>query len=177
MAVNHRFGHNHVVQANNIRGEIFLAPDIHQSSFFIELPVEDFRVDAKEARLDEGGDFVPQPDEEAIAGTARKMLGEKVLDADNYPKIEINSVALIGPGGGMDATMRIKMRAMEREIVVPIAVENNKDKLVATAFFSINQTDFGIVPMRVFGGACRFRMRSRSACALLPAKVSHAEPN
>ena len=160
-----RFGHNHVVQAKNIRGEIFLAPDIHQSSFFIEIPVKDFLVDAEEARLDEGEVFFPQPDEDAIVGTARNMLGEKVLDAARYPKIEIKSLALTGPAWGMDVIMRIKIHAVEREIVVPSAVENSNGKLVVTAFFSINQTDFGITPMSVLGGglqvqdAIKVRMR------------------
>ena len=160
-----RFGHNHVIQAKNIRGEIYLAPDIHQSSFYIEIPVGDFLVDAEEARLDEGEEFSPQPDEDAIAGTSRNMLGEKVLDAARYPMIEIKSLALTGPAWGMDITMRIKMHAVERDIVVPSAVEYSNDKLVATAFFSINQTDFGITPMSVLAGglqvqdAIKVRMR------------------
>ena len=160
-----RFGHNHVVQAKNVHGEIFLAPDIHQSSFFIEIPIKDFLVDAEKARLDEGEIFFPQPDEDAIAGTTRNMLGENVLDATRYPKIEIKSLALTGPAWGMDITMRIKMHAVERDIVVPSAVENSNDRLVVTAFFSINQTDFGITPMSVLGGglqvqdAIKVRMR------------------
>ena len=160
-----RFGHNHVVQAKNIRGEIYLAPDIHQSSFSIEIPVKDFQVDAEDARLDEGDVFLTQPDEEAIAGTAKNMLGEKVLDAARYPKIEIRSLALTGPAWGMDIATRIKVHGVERKIVVPSAVENSNDKLVVTAFFSINQTDFGITPMSVLGGglqvqdAIKVRMR------------------
>ena len=160
-----KFGHNHVVQAKNIWGEVYLAPDIHQSSFFIEIPVKDFQVDAEQARVDEGEVFFPQPDEDAIAGTARNMLGEKVLDAARYPMIEIKSLALTGPAWGMDITMRIKMHDVEREMVVPSAVENSTDKLVVTSFFSINQTDFGITPMSVLGGglkvhdAIKVRMR------------------
>lgn len=160
-----RFGHNHVVQAKNVRGEIFLAPDIHRSSFFIEIPIKDFQLDAEQARLDEGEVFSPQPDQDAIAGTARNMLGEKVLDAARYPMIEIKSLALTGPAWGMDITMRIKMHAVERDIIVPSAIENSNDRLVVTAFFSINQTDFGITPMSVLGGglqvedAIKVRMR------------------
>lgn len=148
-----RLGHNHVVQAKNIRGEIRLAPDIRQSSFFIELPVKDFQVDADGARLDEGAAFMPQPDEEAIAGTVRNMLGEKVLDADKYPTIEIRSVALNGPAWGMDATLSITLHGVTREMVVPIAVDQSGERLVVTAFFAIKQSDFGIAPMSILGGA------------------------
>lgn len=148
-----RLGHNHVVQAKNIRGEIQLAPDIRQSRFFIEMPVKDFQVDAAGARLDEGAAFMPQPDEEAIAGTVRNMLGEKVLDAVSYPTIEIRSVALNGPTWGMDATVSITVHGVTREMVVPTAVEQSGDRLIVTAFFAINQSDFGITPMSILGGA------------------------
>ena len=148
-----KLGHNHVIQAKTIRGEILVAPDIHQSRFFIEIPVKDFHVDAAELRRDEGGDFLPQPDDDAIAGTTRNMLGEKVLDVANYPMIEIESVALNGPDWGLDVTMRIRLHGVEREIVVPAAVAHDRDTLVVTAVFSIRQSDFAIVPMRVFGGA------------------------
>lgn len=160
-----KLGHNHVVQAKNIRGEILLARDIHQSSFLIEMPVTDFQVDSEEARLDEGEEFFPQPDSEAISGTTKNMLSEQVLDVAKFPMIEIKSIALKGPAWGMDITVRISMHGVEREIVVPTAIENNKGKLIVTAFFSINQTDFGIVPMSVLGGALqvdnRLKIRMR----------------
>lgn len=148
-----KLGHNHVVQAKNIRGEIQLAADIRQSSFFIELPVKDFQVDAIAARLDEGSEFLPQPDDEAIAGTARNMLGAKTLDAARFPTIEIQSVGLNGPAWGMDVTLRIRMRGVERDVVVPTAIERSGDRIVVTAFFSIKQSDFGIAPLSVLGGA------------------------
>jgi hypothetical protein len=158
-------GHNHVIQARNIRGEIRLADEIRRSTFTIELPVKDFLVDAEPARADEGQAFSPQPDGEAIAGTVANMLGAKVLDAENYPLIAIKSVAVSGPAWGMDVTMRVTLHGVAREITVPTALEVSGGKLVATAFFSINQTDFGIAPMSVLGGGLqvdntvRVRMR------------------
>lgn len=146
-------GHNHVVQAKNFRGEVWLADDIHQSSLAIELPVSDFVVDNEAARADEGAEFFPQPDDEAVAGTRKNMLGEKVLDAARYPTIAIRSLRLSGPAWGMDVALRIKMHGVERELVVPVAVEHRGDTIVATAFFPIRQRDFGITPMSVLGGA------------------------
>lgn len=150
-----KLGHNHVVQAKNVRGEILLAPDIHRSRFFMEIPVRDFQVDVEASRLAEGAEFLTQPDKEAIAGTARNMLGEKVLDVANYPTIEIQSIALIGPDWGMDALVKISMHGIERKTVVPIAVEHGRDNLIVTAIFSIKQSDFGILSMRALGGALR----------------------
>jgi polyisoprenoid-binding protein YceI len=65
----------------------------------------------------------------------------------------------------MDVTMRVTLHGVAREITVPTALEVSGGKLVATAFFSINQTDFGIAPMSVLGGGLqvdntvRVRMR------------------
>ena len=160
-----RLGHNHVIQARNIRGEIRLADDIRRSTFAIEMPVQDFLVDAEQARADEGEEFSPQPDGEAIAGTTANMLGEKVLDAARYPEIAIKSVAANGPAWGMDLTVRVTLHGTAREMTVPTALAINADTLVATAFFSIDQTDFGIAPMSVLGGgllvdnSVRIRMR------------------
>jgi polyisoprenoid-binding protein YceI len=147
-----KLGHNHVVQAKKISGKIQRAADIRQSSFLIEIPVKDFQVDDEGARRDEGEAFFPQPDAEAIAGTSKNMLGEKVLDAENYPTIEIESVGLNGPSWGMDITAKIRMHGVERQVVMPAAIEASSDKLVVTSFFSIKQTDYGITPMRVLGG-------------------------
>lgn len=148
-----RLGHNHVVQAKNIRGEIRQSPDIHQSYFSIEIPVADLQVDSDSARQDEGEAFSSRPDAASIAGTARNMLGESVLDAPRYPTIEIHSTKLTGPAWGLDVGTRIKLHGVERELIVPTAVEQTGDTLVVTAFFSIAQTDFGITPMSLFGGA------------------------
>lgn len=160
-----RLGHSHVVQAGTIKGEIHLAPDIRQSSFSLVLPIADFKVDAAESRAEEGEEFSVLPDDEAIAGTTKNMLGEKVLDAVSFPQIEIGSLALSGPAWGPDITVRIKLHGVEREITVPTAIDNSGEQLVATAFFSVNQSDFGITPLSVLGGAIqvantvRVRMR------------------
>lgn len=160
-----RLGHNHVVQARNIKGEIHLAPEIHDSRFSLEIPVKDLEVDSAGPRSDEGADFSSNPDADAIAGTSRNMLGEKVLDAASYPSIKIDLLALSGPIWGLDATVRINLHGVVRELVVPAVVENRNDRLVVSSVFFVNQKDFGIVPFSVLGGALqvadtvRIRMR------------------
>lgn len=160
-----RLGHNHVVQATNIQGEIHLAPDFERSAFWLKLPVADFKVDAVGPRSEEGDEFSTLPDEDAIAGTTRNMRGEKVLDAARFPYVDIMSLALRGPSWGPDVTLRIRLHGVERDITVPIAIENSGEQLVVTAQFSVKQSDFGITPLSVFGGAIqvadtvRVRMR------------------
>lgn len=160
-----KLGHNHVIQARNIAGEIYLAADFHRSSFSLVVPVTDFRVDDPEARSVEGEEFATPPEAEAIAGTTKNMLGDKVLDAARYPQIDIRSVGLIGPAWAPDVTLRIKLRDVERDITVPVAIDHRDGQIAVTAVFEIKQTDFGITPLSVLGGALqvadtvRVRMR------------------
>jgi polyisoprenoid-binding protein YceI len=170
-----RLGHNHVVQATQARGEILLANDPHQSSFWVELPVSAFVVDTAAPRLDEGDAFHIQPDAAAITGTTLNMLGPLELDAEHYPLITIRSTALNGPLWGMDTTLRINLHGVERDMQVPVSVMLAGDQLIATAVFAIRQTDFGITPLSVFGGALsvedtvRIRMR-------IVASLAHPTP-
>jgi polyisoprenoid-binding protein YceI len=158
-------GHNHVVQAGRIEGTISVAPEVGRSSFAILMPVADFVVDAPVARAEEGAEFATQPGEDAVAGTRRNMLGAKVLDAEHFPRVEIRSVSAVGPPWAPDVTVRIRLRGVERELTVPVAVAMGQDRLVATAVFEIRQSDFGIEPLSVLGGALqvadvvRVRMR------------------
>ncbi|HEV2213390.1 MAG TPA: YceI family protein, partial [Gammaproteobacteria bacterium] len=138
------FGHNHVIQARNLSGEIYLAPDFRQSGFELTLPVKDFEVDAPAVRAVEGKDFAKQPSPEAIAGTRKNMLGPAELDADQYPEIRVRSVALNGPDWGPDTTVRISLHGRERDLTVPVAIEHCGEELVVSGGFDILQSDFGI---------------------------------
>lgn len=146
-------GHNHLVQAKMMRGALYLASDFPRSSFELAIPVTGFEVDAVAARSVEGGAFAKQPDDDAIAGTTKNMLGNKVLDAGRYPLIDIYSLALVGPAWAPDVTVRIKLHGVEHDTVVPVAIDYREEQIVVTAVFTINQTDFGITPLSVLGGA------------------------
>lgn len=158
-------GHNHVVQPGTIAGEIHLATDFHRSSFSLVIPVAGLHVDDPGSRSVEGQDFATPPDAEAIARTTRNMLGDKVLDAARFPQIDIRSLGLVGPAWAPDVSLRIRLRGVERDMTVPVAIDLQGDRLVVTAVFEIRQTDFGITPLSVLGGALqvadtvRVRMR------------------
>jgi YceI-like protein len=160
-----KLSHSHVVQPKTITGDIYLATDFHRSTFSLVIPVADFKVDGAEARSVEGDEFAILPDADAIASTTRNMLGKDVLDAANHPRIDIRSVRLVGPAWAPDVTLRIKLRGVEHDLTVPVAIDHREDQIAVTAVFNINQTDFGITPLSVLGGALqvantvRVRMR------------------
>src|SRR5579859_5030962 len=80
------FGHNHVIQAKQMSGDVYLASDLRSSGFTLTLPVSGFDVDAPEARAVEGPDFAKQPAAADIDGTRKNMLGPGLLDAEHYPE-------------------------------------------------------------------------------------------
>ena len=146
------FGHNHVIQATHIQGDVYLGTDLQHSAFTLRLPVKDFKVDVPLARAVEGPDFATQPSAPAVQGTYANMLGTGELDAARFPDIRIRSVSFTGPEWEPDATVRIELHGVAREITVPIALEHCGKLLIATGAFEIRQSDFGIRPFSILGG-------------------------
>lgn len=146
------FGHDHVIAARGIQGDVYLAPAFADSGFSLTLPVQQFQVDLPELRAVEGPDFAKQPSPQAVAGTLANMLGARELDAEHYPEIHVRSVKLTGPEWGPDLTVRIGLHGVERDISLPVAIERQGDELTVSGSFDIRQTDFGIKPLSILGG-------------------------
>jgi len=147
-----QFGHNHVITAGKIQGDVYLTPDIHKAGFHLTVPVQSLVVDPPAARKEEGGDFASSPSPEAVAGTRKNMLGPKVLDAQRYPDIDIRSVAVTGPDWAPDITVRITLHGVSRDLTVPVSLQHGDGRVTATGVFKLNQSDFGITPFAVMGG-------------------------
>ena len=147
-----RLGHNHVILARRIEGEIALAPDVSRSVVRLQLPVDGFEVDPPAERAALGEGFEPVP-EQAVIGTRRNMLGPRVLDASRHGTVRIDTVAVAGEGEALRMTLRIRLREVSRDIAVPVAWRLERDILSANADFEIRQSDLGITPLSVLGGA------------------------
>ena len=148
-------GHNHVIQAKGVVGEIDLAAEFAQSRFWLSIPVSGLVVDAAAARAEEGEQFASTPDAGAIASTTKNMLGDRVLQAGQYPRIEVRSVALGGPAVAPTLTVRIKLGPAERDLAIPVAIDYRDQEIRVTAQFEIKQSDFDIAPFSVLRGAIR----------------------
>ena len=147
------FGHNHVLLNRQLRGTIYWHAEPAQTRFSLQLPVAAFTVDEPAARAEEGDAFASQPDAEAIAGTRANLLGPAVLDAAHYPLITIRSIAIQGPAWQADVTAAITLHGVTRQISVPVAVFKQAASLTASGGFSLKQSDFGIAPFSILGGA------------------------
>lgn len=167
-----RLGHNHVIVATGYSGEIAIARDFHASRFQLDIPLAELIVDPSAARRDEGPDFAAEPDADAIAGTRANMLGPRVLNVAEFAHLRVRTLALAGPDWAPDVTVRIGLHGVERDLSVPVALDMNDARLRATAVFEIRQSDFGITPLAVLGGALQVadvvRVRLRIVALRLP---------
>jgi hypothetical protein len=156
-----RLGHDHVVASRDVAG--YVAPDEGRADFWV--PLDRLAVDEPELRARAG--FDTQPSDTDIAGTRGNML-EKVLEAEKYP------FALIGASGPARAgtaelELAITLHGTRRTLLAPVTIERDGDEIRASGRFSFAQSDFGITPYSILGGAVavqdrvdlRFRISAR----------------
>lgn len=150
-----RLGHNHVIAATQISGDIYVQSPLSASGFVLQVPLDGLRVDPPALRREEGPDFESQPSEQAVAGTREHMLGPDCLDAERYPEIRIRSVSITGPDWQPDVTLQITLHGATRELTVPVAFDRSADTVRVVGGFSLRQSEFGITPYSVLGGGLR----------------------
>lgn len=147
-----KYGHNHVLRAGNVKGDVYLAPRFADSGFSLSFAPGEFIIDPQDARAEEGAEFATRPSPQAIDGTRKNMLGPEVLDSEHFPEITIRSVALTGPEWGPEATVRVALHGVARDLTVPIAIERCDAQLITTGALVLHITDFGMTPFSVMGG-------------------------
>jgi hypothetical protein len=152
-----QFGHNHVIAAHDLEGDVYLNPRFHASGFRFRIPVARFEVDPSAARQEEGKEFATRPSPEAVAGTRKNMLGPKVLDAKHYPEITVRSIAVNGPEWAPDITVRITLHGVSRDLVIPVALWQEGNRINVTGTTRLQLTEFGMKPFSVMGGGLRVK--------------------
>jgi len=148
-----RLGHNHVMTAKSLKGEVSLHPDGARSRFDLAFPVAELIVDDPQARQAAGADFpgeIPQKDRE---GTRKNMLRAEVLDAEHFASVRLQSVSVMGPLQSARVVTRITIKDVSRDVEVPVSIVTSANQLSASGQFDIEQTDFGIKPFSIGLGA------------------------
>ena len=129
--------HDHTIQAPVATGNI----DMHEKSVTLTFNVADMKV------LDPG---VSESDRKDIDAT---MKGPKVLDGAQFPTISFASSSVKTSGDRTEVTGTLKLHGASRQITVPVAWQDEK----YTASLSLKQTDYGITPVKIAGGAVRVK--------------------
>jgi polyisoprenoid-binding protein YceI len=149
-----RFGHNHVISAPEFTGRANVdRTNLAKSTFELEIPVMSLVVDDAALRGGLGEEFSSVPSADDIAGTRGNMLGERVLAADDYPRLRVTGTGPIGQGA--DQTMRMTVHLLGRsvEVTVPTQLKFEGDELQAAGEFELTHEQLGMDPFSVMAGA------------------------
>jgi hypothetical protein len=152
-----RLGHNHVLVGRGLAGGLAVTRPSEASTFRLRLAVDSLSVDPPAARAEEGQDFTSEVSEQARAGTRENLLGAKVLDAAQFPFVEVALLAMAGPFWAPDLLVRVRIRDQVHDVPVAVGVWEDEDRLLARGSFSVRQSDFGMTPFSVLGGGLRVR--------------------
>jgi hypothetical protein len=168
-----RLGHDHVVASHDLRG--YVDPAAGRADLYVRL--DQLVVDEPALREEAGFDTDPSPD--AIAGTRRNML-EHTLEADRYPfamisvrKVDAAAYAKQGERSGGDRVpddidVTITLHGTTKTFRVPMRITGDSEVIDVAGQIAFKQSDFGIVPLSILGGAIavqddvrlRFRIQS-----------------
>ena len=136
-----RFGHDHVVSARNLEG--YVAPDAGRADLRVAL--DGLGVDEPELRKAAGLDT--QPSASDIAGTRANML-QRVLETERFP------YALIRVARAADTLdVTLTLHGVTRALRTPAAVRVDGGLVEVSGRLEFNQSDFGITPFSILGGA------------------------
>jgi len=139
-----RLGHDHVVASHNVSGYVSVSEGL--ADLFV--PFERLAVDEPELRTEAGFDTQPSPED--IESTRRNMLA-KALDSEHFPFALIR--ATWADANRHTLNVSITLHGVTRTYDVPAQMETVRDGIAIGGKMSFKQTDFGITPISVLGGA------------------------
>lgn len=156
-----RVGHDHVIAARDLHG--YVAPDAGRADFYLKL--DELTVDEPELRAQAKLDTHPTPED--IAGTRRNMLN--AFEAARYPFAQVRIRGAVADAGDAPLEAAVSLHGATRVFAVPVQIVRSGDQLTAAGSLTLQQTDFGIAPLSVLGGALqvqdavdvRFSIRAR----------------
>jgi polyisoprenoid-binding protein YceI len=125
-------GHNHVIRARAVFGELVYRPGSASSSLRLEVPTDSLEV-------------LTPPDTAEIRQVTAAMRTE-VLHPDKYPEMTFAADSLDARSGKMELQLAITMEGTTRKVPVQADVTIAPDTIKAAGTFTAKQTDFGIKP-------------------------------
>ena len=164
-------GHNHVIAVHDLHGSVQWRGEPVQSAFTLEFAVAAMTVDEPELRATAGVDFSAVVPDSARDGTRRNMLGDKLLDADHYPDIRVQSELITAAPQGWVVQARVTVCGRDSVVRFPVTVSQDGDTISAHGQFDLLQSSLGLTPFSVAMGALRVTDRMRLQFDLVAARA------
>jgi hypothetical protein len=148
-----RLGHNHVIVNRAVSGWVSAPGAPAAGAFSMQIPVDAFVVDDRQARAEEGADFAQEVGDEARSGTRRNMLGAALLDAERFPAVTVGSISIAQAQGALTAAVVMTIAGHESRLTIPFALERTAGGIAASGSTVLRQSDMGLTPFSVMLGA------------------------
>jgi polyisoprenoid-binding protein YceI len=123
----------------------------------LEIAVQDLVVDDAAMRALEGEDFEKEVPQKDIDGTRGNMLGERLLHAEQFSTIQIQSRAIEGSMPDVNIVATVTVAGMEHTVTFPASIELTDDAFVASGQLEITHGELGLSPFTAAGGALSVR--------------------
>jgi polyisoprenoid-binding protein YceI len=149
------FGHNHVVASNAINGTVVYGNEPRDATVELFFPVQSLVVDDRSLRDLEGDDFSRRVSDKDISGTRKNMLGENVLDADNYETIRIKSTDIQGEIDSLLVTANVSVAGRVNLISFPASVVFSDGTVTISGIADIRQEELGLKPFSAAFGTLK----------------------
>jgi len=160
------FGHDHLIAATEISGEAQLdAQKIEDSTVRLQIATKSLTV------VDPGESEKDRRDVQAT------MEGEKVLDVAKFPEITFTSSGISGAkknaeGWELTISGKLKLHGVEKTVSFPLRVQTESAQLRGEGEISILQTDYGITPVKVGGGAVKVKDKLKITFTVVARKAN-----
>ena len=141
-----RLGHDHVVASHDVTG--YVAPGEGRADLYLALAR--LAVDEPELRKEAG--FDTRPTESDIEGTRSNMLTH-VLEAEKFPYAVIAVKDADAKRRQATLAVAITLHGTTRSFQVPAEIGADDKAIVVSGKLDFKQTDFGITPYALLGGA------------------------
>ena len=147
-----RFGHNHIITSRDVQGFLYEAKD-GSSRLDLYFPVDSLSIDEPELRAAAGADFASQPSDGDIAGTRKNMLGERLLDAAQFPFVVVSGRTSGGTADAPDLDLTLTVRGISHSTRTTTRIEHDGDTLRASGELHLSHAELGLEPFSALGGA------------------------
>jgi polyisoprenoid-binding protein YceI len=163
------FGHDHQITASEFSGTVQLAePDASASSVTLVVETKSLVV------IDPGE---AEKDRKEVQET---MLGEKVLDASRFPRIQfvsskVRSTARKGETIELEVEGTLSLHGAAKPVSLPVRIVVGGGQLTGEGEVSLLQTDYGIAPIKVGGGAVKVKDKLKVSFHIVAKKESGSD--
>jgi len=150
-------GHNHVVETHRISGTVDRDKQMVDSKVELQFPVDSLVVDDADLRELEGEDFSRKISGKDIQGTRENMLGRRMLDAENFPVVQVQSIVVEAELDALSVTADVTVAGNTRSITFPASVDSSGDVITLSGNFGIRHEDLGLEPYSAAFGLLKVR--------------------